>query len=555
MIVLVAERDAIGSRYAREILAQAGMTFEERDPAYLEVGGKPALIVLAGDGRLDASSRPWLEGVVGDGTGLVVTGGTWGLDDLLGVTDRGDTPSWLTVRDPDHPVTRDLESSLHVSCGRDLVARDGLQLATGIVAHRVGKGTTVAIGANIPASVLHIQQGREIHEDGLPAPDTTAPIDDGILKTDDGIVLDWERDRIRTGSATIDPESPGLHPDFPAGDTPWFGIPIADELRAILLNAIHWVAAETGTTLPFVAPWPRGLAAVGHISHDSDGNLDAGAHSTLDVLARGEVRSTWCHIWGPNYPERYDRATFGKILDAGHEFALHYNALANDGGTWGRDHLASQAAFVRNEAGVEGFHSNKNHYLRWEGKLEFYRWLLDEGIAVDESKGPSKKGNVGYPHGSGLPWFPFDAGADEAIDVLEIPLQFQDLWLTAPAHLHAHTIRQALKHHGIAHFLFHQIHIHTKPQVVDALLETVRAGREAGLEWWTAREIDLWTRSRRHVRVVLDGESLRLTTPIALEGVTIVIPDPAGPDTWHGQAARSITLDLPVGETVLPLQR
>lgn len=554
MIAVATADDAIGSRYVEEILSQAGLPWESRDAAFLEVGGRPAVIVLAGDGRLDAPSRAWLEGIVHDGAGLVVTGGTWGLDDLLGVAATGDDIAFITGRDAAHPITRGLESSLHVFHGQAVRATSGTAIARGVITHRPGHGATVAIGANLPASVLHIQLGRAIHEDGDPAPDGTAPIDEGILKTDDGIVLDWTADRIRSAPPALVPDCPGKDPAYPDGDTPWFGLPVADELRALLLNAIHWAAAETGQMLPLLAPWPRQIPAVGLISHDSDGNLDAGAHSTLAVLAEAGIHSTWCHMWGPDFPSQYDPATFGRIHDAGHEFALHYNAVTHDGGTWGRDHFARQAAYVRNEGGVDGFVSNKNHYLRWEGKLDFFHWLVDEGIQADQCKGPSKKGNVGYPHGSGLPWFPLDPDTGETIDVLEIPLQFQDLWLTAPAYLNAHTITQAVRHHGVAHFLYHQVHIHTKPDVVTALLHTVAVGRANGLEWWTSAEINDWQRLRRLITVRQEDDRLLVTSPVAVPGATFVVTLPTGTTgntTWANQPAISLTADLTPGENVL----
>jgi hypothetical protein len=431
-------------------------------------------------------------------------------------------------------------------------------VGSAVVVRREGRGATVAIGPNVPASVLHIQLGTSIEKDGEPAPDGTAPIDEGILKTDDGVVLDWRHDRIQSPITEPVPECPGKHEAYPDGDTPWFGLPIADELRALLLNAIHWSAAASGQLLPVLAAWPRELPAVGLISHDSDGNLDAGAQTTLRVLDEAGINSTWCHMWGPDYPTAYDPSTFPLILDAGHEFALHYNSVQHDGGTWGRDHFEAQYEFVRNEAGVDGFVSNKNHYLRWEGKVDFFYWLVDKGIQADQCKGPSKKGNVGYPHGSSLPWFPLDTETGASIDVLEIPLQFQDLWLTAPEYLNRHTIRNAVKHNGVAHFLYHQVHIHTRPEVAAALLNTVTIGREHGLEWWTSARINDWQRLRRQICLRVEGDKLVVTSPQAVTGVTIVVPLPEGAPstgtTTHANLpATTIVSDLTAGETVIDL--
>ena len=586
------DRDSSSSRnhYLEEILSHAGLAWQMCSTSSLgHNGDAPDILVLAGDGMLEVEVCEHVTSIVRAGTALITIGGTWGLDDLLGVSGHdSNSGSFIGDLDPSHPVVQGLRSSLHVFGGVNLRATSGTAIArlfdatrtrsTGdaVVIHQVGKGVTVAIGPDIPASVLHIQLGRTIHEDGVPAPDGTAAIDEGILKTDDGVVLDWDLDRERSILVEEIADCPGKHESYPDGDTPWFAQPIADELRALLLNTIHWAAAACGHALPALAAWPRKLSAVGLISHDSDGNLDAGARTTLDVLAKANINSTWCHIWGPEYPSQYDPSTFELIRNAGHEVALHYNSLDSDGGTWGREHLATQAAFVRNEAGVSHFMSNKNHYLRWEGNVEFFHWLAEEGIQADQCKGPSKKGNVGYPHGSCQPWFPLDTETGEFIDVLEIPLQFQDLWLTTPAYMGRQTIAQAINHHGVAHFLFHQVHIHTKPEVAQALLDTVEIGREQGLEWWTCAQINDWERQRRAIKVVASREDsgcmqIVITTPISIPGATIAIPLPVESDaatiTSQGKTLAStptthanlpallVELDLNAGETVLELRQ
>jgi len=567
--------DTTSSRnhYLEEILGHAGIDWRRGMPE------RPGIILLDGGAALDRDTRDRLAALIHDGAALIVTGGTAGLDDLLGTSSGTPHEGYLTEPDAAHPVTAGLPAPLHVfdaaplrwSTGTPLASLSDASASTitgaGVVVNRHGRGATVTIAADIAASVLKIQLGRPIHEDGMPAPDGTAPIDEGILKTDDGIVLSWEHDRIQTALDAPVPECPGKDPAYPDGDTPWFGVPVADELRLLLLQAIAWGAGETGQPLAALAEWPDGLEAVGLVSHDSDGNLDDGAHTTLRLLAETDIRSTWCHIWGPRYPDTYRPETFPLIKDAGHEIALHYNSLDKDGGTWGREHLASQAAFVRNEAGVDGFISNKNHYLRWEGHVDFFHWLADEGIQADQCKGPSKKGNVGYLHGSSLPWFPLDPETGAFIDVLEIPLQFQDLWLTTPYAPSQTTIAQAKRHHGVAHFLFHQIHLHTRPEVAQAMLDIVRDGREAGLAWWTSAEINDWERQRRTVCVAAEGDRVVVTTdaPIAGAVVHLLLADgttitrDGGEVTvqrgehWN-QPAASVQLDLPAGETVLRLQ-
>lgn len=567
------------SRYLEEILSQAGLSLE--CPNTTEAPGPGTIMLVSGSQFLSYDAREQLRESVHSGAGMVVVGGTAGLDDVIGAASHEVGEGYLSDFDPSHPVTAGLPSPLHSFDAVGLRATSGRSLAKlrdfsncaivgdSVVTHHYGGGASVTLGVDIAASVLHIQLGREIHEDGVPAPDGTAPIDDGILKTDDGVVLSWEYDRIQTELAAPVPDCPGKDQTYPNGATPWFGRPVADELRTLLLQSIAWVASETGQNLALLAEWPDHLQAVGLVSHDSDGNLDDGARTALRLLDEAEINSTWCHIWSSSYSDAYCPTTFAAIKQAGHELALHYNALDRDGGVWGRKHLAGQVASVRKEAGVDQFTSNKNHYLRWEGGTEFYHWLVDEGIQVDQSKGPSKKGNVGYPHGSSMPWFPLDCVTGKFIDVIELPLQFQDLWLTTPYYPSSTTIAEAKRHHGIAHFLFHQVHLHTKPQVAQAMLNVVAHGRKEGLAWWTSAQINKWQRSRRKTSVTICGSRIIIHTDRAVSGATIEVLSPSWAkeggaqfstptgqldvgytDRWN-QRALVLQLDLPAGETII----
>ena len=581
MITLVPNADT-STRYLEEIMRHAGLACRWKGLSALDASD--GIIVLTGHDPIGSADRDRLTELVRSGAALVVTGGTVGLDELVGALPTGPAAeSYLTDMDSRHAVTAGIHAPLHGFEATPLRATTGMSLARlmngemaaalgdGIVVSRQGQGATIAIAINIPASVLHIQNGTPVHADGDPSPDGTAPLDDGILKAEDGLVLSWKHDRLRTAEGPV-PACAGIDPAYPAGDTPWFAVPIADELRLLLLQAIAWAAGQAGRTLAMLQEWPDGHDAVAMMSHDSDLNLDASAHTTLRMLDEAGITSTWCHMWGPTYPDTYERGTFPMIRDAGHELALHYNAFDRDGGEWGREHLAWQAAFVRNEAGVDSFTSNKNHYTRWEGHVDFYHWLVDEGIEIDQSRGPSKKGTVGYPFGSSLPTMPLDPGTGRFIDVLELPLQFQDLSLTTPPYMAATTREQARRHRGVAHYLFHQIHLHTKPDVADAFRHLIGDVHEAGMEWWTCERINDWVRTRRLVTLRVDGNRVRITSPLAVSGATIAILPPGGTpvermrittgsgacavsagERWN-QPVAIVQLDLAAGETVLKLE-
>lgn len=507
--------------YIGEVLRRAGLFFSQLTPDGLPgalPGRSNAIVLLAGDLLLTADQRGVLAGWVNDGGTVIGLGGTSGLDDVFGVTDArrlGD--GWIKVTDADHPLTAGLRSSLHVFGGCTVKAAAaaslaGLELASGttkgsaILEHRPGRGRAILLAPDLLFSIVHIQQGVPVFQDVRAAPDGSAATNEGILKAEDGMVLDWERDR-----------SPMAPTNVPA-----FLEPISDELRGLILRSVFHAAREQGLALPVLWYWPRGLPAVGHVSHDSDGNEPAKATALLEVLNRCQVKSTWCIL----YPGGYPREFYRTLQEQGYEIALHYDAL--DGGPrtwWSKDNLLFQRQWLLAEAGLEGIRSNKNHYTRWESRLDFWRWCEQAGIHCDQTRGPSKQGTIGFALGGSQPYFPLDDEADPPrfLNVLELNLQTQDLVVVCPAEYGRQLVDSVLRHHGVAHFLFHPAHI-LKPNVADALCGLVQYGRERGLEWWTNQQLYDWEILRRGVAAEFaSATSFRLATPQPLREATLLV--------------------------------
>ena len=106
--------------------------------------------------------------------------------------------------------------------------------------------------------------------------------------------------------------------------------------------------------------------------------------------------------------------------------------------------------------------------------------------------------------------------------MLELTTHPQDLGVFAPESLGMPLLLGALKHHGVAHFLFHPAHF-AKPQAVAGMETIVRRGREHGMEWWTAQQINDWVRNRRTFTWQLDGsDGVTLTTKMDLSQATLL---------------------------------
>lgn len=279
--------------------------------------------------------------------------------------------------------------------------------------------------------------------------------------------------------------------------------------------------------LPFVDDWPHGVERLAFISLDSDGNVDEHAESALGLLAQTGVKATWC-LLEPGYT---DRDLYSRIRGEGHELGFHYNALRDQGGRWGAEEFARQLIWFRGAAGGFKAVSNKNHYTRFEGWGELFRWCEAHGIAVDQTRGPSKGGNVGFLFGTCHPFFPL-AWADERnrfYDVLELGFLTQDTDIGAPwadSSIVEPLLDQVRSVDGVAHFLFHPQHIHTKPSVVASFRKTVDAARARGFTFRTSKEISDWERSRRRLRIEgLDEKGkVRLSETPAADTPVIWLP-------------------------------
>lgn len=505
--------------YIREVLLRAGVPFVELDVSALPdlSAPEPKLLLLAGDLRLTSDQRQRIAERVKRGDGLIGIAGPAGLEEVFGVNNpRPSAEGWLKITATDHPVTAGLRSSLHVfggtvvspTTGNSLAEiESGPQAARGstIVENSYGAGRTLLLAADLLFSIVHLQQGRPVLQDLPAAPDQSALTNDGTLKAEDGMVVDWVRDR------------QPMQPD----NVPVFLEPVSDELRELIVRGILHVARQQGIVVPLLWYWPRSLKSVAHLSHDTDGHDPNLAAAMLEATNRCGVKSTWCTLFPGGYPRDFYR----QLREQGYEIALHYDAMSGAPDTsWSKDNFVMQHRWLLQEAGLDHITSNKNHYTRWEGRLDFLRWCEEIGIQSDQTRGPSKKGSIGFPLGGSQPYFALDDEQDTPrfIPVLEVNMLTQDLVVVCPEEYGKPLLDSAMRHHGVAHFLFHPAHIQ-KPGVFEALSGLVDYGRSVGLEWWTNEQIYQWEMLRRGLAFASDGEGLTITAAQPVREVMLLL--------------------------------
>src|SRR5699024_3784679 len=226
---------------------------------------------------------------------------------------------------------------------------------------------------------------------------------------------------------------------------------------------------------------PTWVPAMAHMSHDSDGNDDADGQAALDAFAEAGVEVTWCQVYRDN---AYSPGIYDKITAAGHEHALHYNAMEDaDIAQWGWEQIQGQYAWaqdiIRTDTKIT---SNRIHFTRWEGWTEFYGWCEKLGITIDESRGPSKLGTVGFPFGTAHVDFPMGdvSVGNRPMDVLNLPLHTQDLAWAGHISCRDVILDQTMTVHGVAHFLYHGPHLRGKPATRASCAELAELARRRG---------------------------------------------------------------------------
>jgi len=477
-----------------ERLRYWGVPFSSLSPEDLAVA-LPALTVVITVGDCPVGTLPDLTEWLERGGTWIAVGGLAGMPELLGVEPVPPAfgswgggvgmlgEGWMRCTAA-HPTVDHISVPLHYFNGTAVrLTRGGTALAVAetpsgavsrpaIVLSRRGRGRAILLAPDIPGALVRIRQGLPVGRDGIPAPDGTAPVADGVLKSDDGAVLDWERDRQPV------PGTDGLR---------CFLTPIADQWEELLIRCILWGAAEAGCSIPLLWLYPRNLPAIAVLSHDSDGNDPSKACAMLRILSEAAIHTTWC-LLTPGYPAEVIAA----ICQEGHELAMHFDAMT-EGTRWQLEEFAKQHRGICEMIGNRPV-TNKNHYLRWEGDIEFFEWCAAHGIRLDQSKGASKTGEAGFNFGTCHLYRPVRRDGSH-IDIWEMPTPTQDLVVFAPPALGKALQAAVLRASGILHLLFHPAHIETAG-VAEALSSAVASAKSAGMEWWTAAEAAEWMTSR-----------------------------------------------------------
>ncbi|MBD2865182.1 polysaccharide deacetylase family protein [Paenibacillus oceani] len=501
-------QNAFGS-FAGEVLSHAGIGYTElHEASEVEACDCDVIIaaVCAEDDLTAAVLTAYMErgGVVISCAGLNKLGTTLGYaKEEIGVgyahlntQAAGQTPLRFLEAVPWRPFKENSAAPAEQTGSIVKDRPDGVEAGPALQVFSVGAGRLYRWSVDIWDTIVRLQQGKApVLEDGVPARDGTGAVNDNILKADDQMAVDWELDRVVTETGM-----------------PYFPYPYADLWKEAFIGSMLEALVRDGKTIPLIGYYPNGISQVLMISHDSDHNKDEHAEATLALLDEVGVQTTWCML-----ESGYSGHIYDKVKAAGHELAFHYNALDSQGGKWSEEEFVRQLGWLKEATGMDRITSNKNHYTRFEGWGELFEWCERHGIAADQTRGPSKKGNVGMLFGTCHPYFPIAWANDgnRHYDVLEMSFLTQDLELSnlSDNSVIRPFLEQVKRVGGVAHFLYHQIHIYNWEAVRNSIRKLVSEARQLQFELWTGKKVNDWERYRRTLKADLSGDG-----KVSLEG-------------------------------------
>lgn len=502
----VAEGDAYAPYY-REALAHFGLWHETP-----EAGQGPDLtqcdvLALAGEGKLDPawtrSIREWVEG----GGRLIVSGGTWGLDDLLGIeVVTGRKPSTGTLRcTPGAEAFWPPESQdARYFGGQYATTTQAQSLATTDSGHAAmtqrsaGAGAAFWFGPHIGQTMALMQMGRGVCCDGVGPNDGSAQLIDGRLRAEDGIALDFDADRCPGG---------------------WFERAHADIVKEAWLRMLLRALESAGKRPVILWHWPKSADGASTVSVDCDTFEPEYVTLLYRAMANYGAMAAWT-VSMPGYP----LDTYRTMRKWEHEVALLY--VPDDGVSAERFktqyvalNRATATTFICSARAVDG---------GWFGWLEFYEAAESVGCRQSISKGGRQPGTSGFAFGTCHPFYPRRRDGTR-IRVAELPYQLFEPGVASPAESIEPVLREAALRHGCAHIAV-RVSSAKNETVIGGLAAFATTARSLRLVSMTPEKIALFERARRQMRVSSWGQGpafgLTLISDTPIEGLTVLIGGP-----------------------------
>ncbi len=523
-----------------EAAHKAGLIFTHHADGRLPELSTASLIILCGKGTLESGEAASLARWVETGGTLVCTGGTWGLEPVLGIeqtkahsTGRG----WIRPN-PESPwwPNEAKRSAFWGGPQCQAVGADVLLAAESgnIVFSRSGRWLFFA--PHIAQTLAVLYMGQSVEADKPGPGDGSAETMDGFLKAEDGTFLDWQLDRAN-----------------PHGGQPFFAEPWGDILTEIWTRVI-FTACDAARVEPIkIWHWPHGWEGVASLSVDfteGDPGLAAGL---LNTFSKFGIRAAWM-AGSKGVP----MDVFRQLKKSEQSLGLLYTG--SDSG-WTKEDFRLEMLALARANGVPALAAARPQKGGWQGWDLFYQMAAGAGCRVSLSKGGSQPGTTGALFGTCRPFLVHGRGA-KSTGVIEVPYLAALPGLEGSAT--AHIADMACDWNGCFHTRM-ELASSREPGFEKSLQNLVMLLRQRRLLLMGPDQIAHFELYRRSMQVKLssDGE-ISLSSEGSLPGLTLLTGPHVAlrrmgqvfnpkPVERHGRKMLAWTLDLE-GRTLQRLQ-
>jgi len=529
--------------YYLEAIEHAGLPYFLMDDVHAESLQGVDVLVLCGDGHLTDSEQKDVEDWLKRNGSVVCSGGTWGIEHLLGV----EVEQHLSVgrlQRPEHPESlwpegttlarfyggsgcRPTKALMRVACESGHAGATQLQRAFFFAPH---VGQTLAM----------MQLGRSVETDGIGPADSELRLDDGILRAEDGTTLNFDTDRT---------EGTGVSPAY-------FGEPHSDLVREVWVRIILAACIQTGSAPVLLWPWPENADGAATLSIECD-TFDADHFRSLSriLLMYGALPAWLVALPG------YSLDIYRSMLKMGHEIGLLFSA---EDTSWTDDRLRVQQLALMRSTSQAAICTSRPKEGQWIGLSKFYELGAETGIRMSVSKGGRQPGTSGFLFGSCKPFYPSWRGGTHN-RIMELPYACLEPGLISSNDCSQRTVEMARLTGGCAHAAL-RVDSVANPNGAAGLRHFLTLCHQARLTLMTPQMIHDYEQARRSVSIRTEtwgsDKVLVLYSPLQIDQMTLLIGAPgirpvfAGHHVKHSYVMRhgvefcGISLDLAARQTI-----
>jgi hypothetical protein len=529
--VLIASEDPYGA-WHMEAIRKIGLLCDVVKPQDLTQIARYSTLILLGEDALGSDHVRLITDWSKNRGSIVAVAGTWGLDELLGVTPIDEPLNDDRVIAAEEPLIWPKGALNARFFGGRVVKPSGAEVLLHTESGQAAatrKDRAFFFAPHLGQTAALMAMGSAVESDGVGPPDTSAFLADGVPRAEDGSRLSFLLDR-RAGQTD---------------GAPAFLDPYLDTLRGVLARLVFSATESTGRSAVTFWPWPDNSPAAAACTVECSALSADGISHSYGALAQTGMPATWL-IPTPGMAAEVYRS----ILRWDHSVGL----LARHEQDSTTEKLRVQYLTISRASGSKQMVAHRSADGRWKGRSQAYRASEEVGNLLSLNKGGRQPGTSGFLFGTSHPFSPLPDSTGKS-EVLELPYAIFQPGQQCPVHNFPALIHQASAAGGCLHFSFDTTLLQdtAATQNLMALLTLIR---KAGMRQMTPDAVYHFEIGRRKLRSSWHGAVLGLIAERPLEGFTVLVQgaqhqaDIAGrrrapePTTRFGHTFTPFVLDL-----------